>query len=84
MQLSVPSAAGEHLPVPGHDRAEGPQDDSGGQAGGSHSAGGAHQSAQLHHGGQPNISDVRTPRTVRQAHSDLTLKYQVLLITLRE
>lgn len=56
--FSVPGVAGEHLPVPGHDHAEGPQDDRGGTAGGCHSARGPHQSTYFHHGRQPNISDV--------------------------
>lgn len=64
--FSVPSIAGEHLPIPGHDNAEGPQDDSGGQTWRSHSARRLHQSAHLHHGCQPNISDVRAPWTVRR------------------
>lgn len=59
--FSVPSIAGEHLPIPGHDSVEGAQNDSGGQTGGAHSARGPYQSAHLHHGCQPNTSDVRTP-----------------------
>lgn len=64
---SVSGPAGEHLPIPGHDYAERPQDDRGGPARGSHSVRGPHQSAQLHHGRQPNAPDVGAPRTVMQA-----------------
>lgn len=56
---SFPSIEGEHIPIPGHDNAEGPQNDSGRQTRGSHSVRGLHQSAHFHHGCQPNTSDVR-------------------------
>jgi len=80
--FSVPSAAREHLPIPGHDHAEGPQDDRGGPAGGSHSAGGLHQPAHVHHGRQPDAPDVGAPRAVNQ-HAHIRLLDMRYLVTHR-
>lgn len=62
--FSVSGFAGEHLSLPGHDHAEGPQDDRGGSAGGSDPARGSHQPAQLHHGGKSDLPDIRKARKV--------------------
>lgn len=72
--FSVPGVAGEHLSIPGHDNVEGSQNDCGGKARGPHPARGPNQSAHLHYGGQPNVSDVRAPRTVREVNEFKSLK----------
>lgn len=61
--LSGPSW--EHIPLPGYDHVEGPENDSGRATGGADPAWGSYQPADLHHGGKPDISHVRTTREVR-------------------
>lgn len=62
--FSVAGFAREHLSLPGHDHAEGSQDDRGGEAGGPDPVRGSDQPAELHHGGQSDVPDVRAARKV--------------------
>lgn len=72
--FSVSGFAGEHLSLPGHDHAEGPQDDCGGSAGGSDPTRGSHQPAQLHHGGKSDLPDVRKARKVTGLFVRITVR----------
>lgn len=72
--LSVSGSAGEHVSLPGHDHAEGSQDDCGGEAGGPDPTRGSHQPTQLHHGGQSDLPDVRKARKVAGLFVCVTVK----------